>query len=105
MFFYRLFYIYTELNEIKVILFYKDLTIIIAAPRTAKTIPVTRLSFRADVLLANTAETLAPIRVNNTQQMRAVISGREPMAKWETAPVRALKVIINTLVPTAVLSL
>lgn len=43
-------------------------------------------------------------RVNRTQRMNTVQSGAPPMAKWETAPVRAVKVIMNTLVPTAVLS-
>ena len=31
-------------------------------------------------------------------------SGVPPIMKWETAPVRAVKVMMNTLVPTAVLS-
>ena len=31
-------------------------------------------------------------------------SGAPPMAKWLTAPVRAVKVMMNTLVPTAVFS-
>ena len=43
-------------------------------------------------------------RVNRTQRMNTVQSGAPPMVKWETAPVRAVKVIMNTLVPTAVLS-
>ena len=32
------------------------------------------------------------------------VSGMPPMAKWETAPVSAVKVMIKTLVPTAVFS-
>ena len=31
-------------------------------------------------------------------------SGAPPMAKWDTAPVKAVNVMINTLVPTAVFS-
>ena len=41
---------------------------------------------------------------DRTQRINTVQSGAPPMAKWETAPVRAVKVIMNTLVPTAVLS-
>ena len=31
-------------------------------------------------------------------------SGIPPMAKWDTDPVRAVKAMMNTLVPTAVFS-
>lgn len=43
-----------------------------------------------------------PDRVNTTHSASTVQSGAPPMVKWEMAPVRAVKVIMNTLVPTAV---
>ena len=73
-----------------------------AHPRTASTMPVTRFKVTALALLANLAAILAQSRVDITQNNRQSISGIPPMAKWLMAPVRAVKVIINTLVPTAV---
>ena len=73
-------------------------------PNTTRTMPVARFRVLASALLAKTAAMRAHSRVNRTQRMNTVQSGAPPMAKWETAPVRAVKVIMNTLVPTAVLS-
>ena len=42
--------------------------------------------------------------VEAAQNASAHQSGAPPMAKWLTAPVKAVKAIINTLVPTAVFS-
>ena len=55
-------------------------------------------------MLANTAAILAQIRVKMMHRIQTAGSGRPPMAKWETAPVNAVKAIMKTLVPTAVLS-
>lgn len=73
-------------------------------PSKTRTTPVARLRVAGVALFANFAAILAHIRVNTTQRIRIVKSGMPPMAKWEIAPVRAVNVIINTLVPTAVLS-
>ena len=73
-------------------------------PKITSTMPVARFKVLGSALLANTAAILAQIKVNKTHKIRMVRSGAPPMPKWETAPVRAVKVIIKTLVPTAVLS-
>ena len=52
--------------------------------------------------MAITAAIRAQISVNATQSRSTVRSGIPPIAKCDTAPVRAVKVIMNTLVPTAV---
>ena len=75
---------------------------ITATPSTTRITPVARFRVFGVALLANTAAILAHSRVNRTQRMNTVQSGAPPMAKWDTAPVRAVKVMINTLVPTAV---
>ena len=79
-------------------------TITMAPPRITSTIPVTRFNVSADALLANLAAILAQIRVKTTQSTSNRISGIPPMAKCDTAPVNAVKAIMNTLVPTAVFS-
>ena len=79
-------------------------TMIIAAPNTARTTPVARLRVFAVALFANKAAILAPRKVAITHTSRAPKSGFPSMTKCETAPVRAVKVIMKTLVPTAVLS-
>ena len=76
----------------------------ITAPRTASTQPVTRLRVRGSARLAKTAETWAAARVTAAHTTRANRSMPPPMATWDSAPVRAVKVMMNTLVPTAVLS-
>lgn len=48
------------------------------------------------------ASYLAKIRVLTMQRIRTTKSGVPPIAKWLSAPVRAVKVIMKTLVPTAV---
>ena len=68
------------------------------------TMPVARFSVLAEALLANFAAIRAQSRVKTKHRTRTVRSGIPPMAKWETAPVRAVKVMMNTLVPTAVFS-
>ena len=75
-----------------------------AAPSTVSTTPVARFRVLAGALLAKRAAMRAQSRVKQTHIIRTVQSGAPPMAKWETAPVSAVKVMINTLVPTAVFS-
>lgn len=72
------------------------------APKATRTIPVARFKVLGSALLAKRAAILAQIKVKITHREKTVQSGVPPMAKWETAPVSAVKVIINTLVPTAV---
>ena len=55
-------------------------------------------------MLANTAAMRAHSRVNTTHKPHTSQSGVPPIIKWDTAPVRAVKVMMNTLVPTAVFS-
>ena len=55
-------------------------------------------------MLANTAAMRAQTSVKSTQSANTVQSGAPPMAKCETAPVSAVKAMMKTLVPTAVLS-
>ena len=75
-----------------------------APPSTVSTTPVARFSTIGSALLANRAAICAHKKVLRTQNTRHRISGIPPMAKWLTAPVKAVKAIINTLVPTAVFS-
>ena len=82
----------------------RRLTTTITAPRMVSTTPVTRLRALAEARLAKTAAILAPRSVTTTHTVRANTSSPPPMATWETAPVKAVKVMMNTLVPTAVLS-
>lgn len=82
----------------------KKLNAIITTPKTTRTIPVARLRVFGCALLAKTAAILAHKNVNATHRHKIRISGKPPIAKCETAPVRAVNVIINTLVPTAVFS-
>ena len=70
----------------------------------ASTIPVARFRVLGSALLANTAAMRAHSRVNTTHSAQTNQLGAPPIMKWETAPVRAVKVIMNTLVPTAVFS-
>ena len=55
-------------------------------------------------LLANTAAMRAHTSVKITHRAQISGSGIPPMAKCEAAPVSAVNVIMNTLVPTAVFS-
>lgn len=64
--------------------------------------PVTRLSVSGLALLAKIAAILAHINVKTIHNTNTGMSGMPPIAKWETAPVNAVKVIMKTLVPTAV---
>ena len=63
--------------------------------------PTTRLRVLASDLFAICAAILAHRRVNMAQSIRQVISGVPPIAKWLMPPVSAVKVIMKTLVPTA----
>ena len=74
------------------------------APSTTSTMPVARFSVLGCAILANTAAMRAHTSVKMTQSAHTSQSGVPPMAKWDTAPVRAVKVMIKTLVPTAVFS-
>ena len=76
----------------------------ITIPSTTSTTPVARFRVFGSALFANTAAILAQIKVKTTHRINTGISGIPPIAKRETAPVSAVNVIINTLVPTAVFS-
>ena len=76
----------------------------ITAPSTTSTTPVARFSVLGAALLAKTAAMRAHTSVKTTHSTHTRISGNPPMAKWEMAPVSAVKVMMNTLVPTAVFS-
>ncbi len=71
-------------------------------PRTTRTMPVARFKVLGVALFANTAAILAHNSVNRMQAIQIKGSGIPPIVKWETAPVRAVKVMMKTLVPTAV---
>ena len=66
--------------------------------------PVARLSALALARLAILAAMRAKRSVKTTQSRNGSQSGAPPMAKCETEPVSAVKVMMNTLVPTAVFS-
>ena len=76
----------------------------IATPRITKMDPVTRFKTRGEALLARDAATWAKMSVLMIQMIRASISGKPPMTKWLTEPVKAVALIMKTLVPTAVFS-
>ena len=73
-------------------------------PSITSTIPVARFKVFADALFAKTAAILAQRSVNAIHKSSTNQSGFPPMAKCEAAPVKAVNAMINTLVPTAVLS-
>ena len=73
-------------------------------PKTTRTIPVARLSVLGAALFAKTAAILAQMNVKTTHSASMSQSGEPPIEKWDKAPVKAVNVIINTLVPTAVFS-
>jgi len=75
-----------------------------AVPRTVRTAPVARFKTTGDALLANFAAIRAQRSVLSTQKRSVVRSGMPPIAKWPAEPVKAVKVMIKTLVPTAVFS-
>ena len=66
--------------------------------------PVARFRVFADARFAKTAATRAQRKVNTMHSTQTVTSGMPPIAKCETAPVSAVKVMMKTLVPTAVFS-
>ena len=74
----------------------------ITIPSTTSTIPVARFNVFGSALLANKAAMRAQINVNITHSPKTVQSGVPPIVKWDKAPVSAVKVIMKTLVPTAV---
>ena len=71
-------------------------------PKTTNMIPVTRFKVFGSALFAKTAATLAHRKVKITHRIQISQSGVPPIRKCETAPVKAVKVITKTLVPTAV---
>lgn len=73
-----------------------------AVPNMVRTTPVTRFNVAGAALFASFAAILAHNRVEAMQKRRHHKSGMSPMAKWLTEPVSAVKVMIKTLVPTAV---
>lgn len=75
---------------------------IIKPPITVSTTPNVRFKTLAEALFANFAETLAPINVKIIHKNNIFKLGMPPITKCETPPVKAVKVIIKTLVPTAV---
>ena len=85
-------------------LYARSLKPMMTMPSTTSTTPVARFRVLGAALLANTAAMRAHSRVNTTHSTQTPQSGAPPIMKWETAPVRAVKVMMNTLVPTAVLS-
>lgn len=75
---------------------------IIIRPRITSISPVIRLSVFGCALFAKSAAIRAHINVKTMHNPIISQSGFPPMVKWETAPVNAVNVIMNTLVPTAV---
>ena len=73
-------------------------------PSRVRITPVRRLRSRGSARVAILAASWAQRRVKTTHRTNRSGRGREPRAKWLTAPVRAEKVMTKTLVPTAVLS-
>lgn len=71
-------------------------------PSNTSMIPVARFNVFGVALFAKTAAILAHIRVKSTHNISTVQSGAPPMAKCDAAPVNAVKVMMNTLVPTAI---
>ncbi len=88
------------------IVYYLDRNVnsMITTPKITKIIPVARFKVFGVALFANKAAILAQRNVKTIQRIQMSKSGVPPIAKCERAPVRAVNVIINTLVPTAVLS-
>ena len=84
--------------------YFTKFTTKIAAPNIVSTTPVARFNVAALALLANFAAIRAHKKVNRIQRIRGRTCGMPPIMKWLPAPVRAVKVMINTLVPTAVFS-
>lgn len=62
------------------------------------------LSVLGFTLFAISAASCAETSVLNMQVIIAVVSGKPPIPKCDTAPTSAVNVMINTLVPTAFLS-
>ena len=73
-------------------------------PKRTNIIPVARFRVFALALFAIFAAILAKISVKRIQSAKGSESGMPPIAKCEIEPVRAVKVMIKTLVPTAVFS-
>ena len=65
---------------------------------------MTRLSSLGVARLAKREASQAPNRADRAHITSAVQLISPSMVKWEMAPTRAKKVIMNTLVPTAVFS-
>ena len=85
-------------------IYFNRFTTKIAPPRMVSTTPVERLRVAALALFANLAAMRAHNNVDAMQSKRGKSCGMPPMTKWLPAPVSAVKVMIKTLVPTAVLS-
>ena len=66
--------------------------------------PVAWFNVFGSALFAKIAATLAHRKVKSMHNAITNQSGEPPIRKWETAPVSAVNVMINTLVPTAVFS-
>ena len=72
---------------------------------TVRPMPSKRFIVFAEALFANLAVANAPTRVKEIHVRSIHISViPPPMTKWDTAPVRAVNDMMNTLVPTAVFS-
>ena len=70
-----------------------------------KTMPVVMFKVFGFALFAITAAMRAKTKVVKTQVIKMVRSGiAQELAMWETDPKSAVKVMMKTLVPTAVLS-
>ena len=81
----------------------KKFITIITIPSIVRPTPRALFIVFSDALFANLEVRRAAIKVKATQKIRIEISViPPPIAKWETEPVRAVNVMMNTLVPTAV---
>lgn len=80
----------------------RKFTLGMTTSRMTNTTPVVWFRTLGVLLLAKRAAMRAQSRVDRTQKIRAHRSATPPMAKWLTEPVKAVKAMINTLVPTAV---
>ncbi len=72
-------------------------------PSTTSTTPVARSGLGSG-LVGKHGGNARPQQGEHHAQAHTSQSGVPPIIKWDTAPVRAVKVMMNTLVPTAVFS-
>lgn len=74
-------------------------------PRISSTTPVILCARSAEILLAMEEDTAEQINVTTVQMIIGIMYPvTSQKAKWDTAPINAVKVITKTLVPTAIFS-